>query len=186
MAFNATTAQTYYELAYAGTDFDSLSWLEQQWVAWYIWIGNPIIATGLMSFLMHEVHSSPPLVFCISSSGSLDCLLWSFYTMDHHRRNPILSEVEAPTKQNPFTSGAMALYQTSIVLPLHHRITSGTFFNLRPPCLDPHYGSLDLVLSPNGRGARHEHLPSPFTFVDDNGASDCDFLRVRRLLSLSR
>lgn len=40
---------------YANTDFTSLSWLEHQWVAWYVWIGNPIIATGLMSFLLHEV-----------------------------------------------------------------------------------------------------------------------------------
>src|SRR5262245_19499498 len=38
MVFNATASQSYYELAYAGTDFDSLNWLEQQWVAWYIWI----------------------------------------------------------------------------------------------------------------------------------------------------
>ncbi|KAF8752773.1 sterol oxidase [Rhizoctonia solani] len=41
--------------AAAGTDFSNLSWLETQWAAWYIWIGNPIIATGLMSFIMHEV-----------------------------------------------------------------------------------------------------------------------------------
>ncbi|KAF8519304.1 hypothetical protein JB92DRAFT_3082295 [Gautieria morchelliformis] len=29
--------------------------LEQWWAAWYLWIGNPTIATGLMSFIMHEV-----------------------------------------------------------------------------------------------------------------------------------
>ncbi|KIY66983.1 hypothetical protein CYLTODRAFT_422927 [Cylindrobasidium torrendii FP15055 ss-10] len=40
---------------YAGTDFSSLSFLERQWVNWYVWIGNPVIATGLMSFLMHEI-----------------------------------------------------------------------------------------------------------------------------------
>jgi methylsterol monooxygenase len=54
MAYNSTIPDVLTEL-YAGTDFSSLSWLEQQWVAWYVWIGNPIIATGLMSFLMHEV-----------------------------------------------------------------------------------------------------------------------------------
>jgi len=43
------------EQLYQGTDFSSLNWFEQQWVAWYLWIGNPIIATGLMSFLMHEI-----------------------------------------------------------------------------------------------------------------------------------
>ncbi|KAH9927603.1 C4-methyl sterol oxidase [Fomitopsis serialis] len=47
-----------YELAevlYANTDFSKLNWFEVQWAAWYIWLGNPIIATGLMSFLLHEI-----------------------------------------------------------------------------------------------------------------------------------
>ncbi|EDR13647.1 C4-methyl sterol oxidase [Laccaria bicolor S238N-H82] len=53
---NATTIPSpYYDALYPATDFSSLTWLEQQWVAWYVWIGNPIIATGLMSFLMHEI-----------------------------------------------------------------------------------------------------------------------------------
>ncbi len=43
------------EQLYQNIDFSSLNWFEQQWVAWYVWIGNPIIATGLMSFLLHEV-----------------------------------------------------------------------------------------------------------------------------------
>jgi methylsterol monooxygenase len=42
---------------YPDLDLLSLSWLERQWVAWYIWIGNPVIATGLMSFLLHEVNT---------------------------------------------------------------------------------------------------------------------------------
>ena len=54
MALNSTATDVLTEL-YAGTDFSALSWLEQSWVAWYVWIGNPIIATGLMSFLLHEV-----------------------------------------------------------------------------------------------------------------------------------
>ncbi|KAI0791411.1 C4-methyl sterol oxidase [Abortiporus biennis] len=40
---------------YANTDFSKLSWLETQWAAWYLWIDNPVIATGLMSFLLHEI-----------------------------------------------------------------------------------------------------------------------------------
>lgn len=60
MSFNITAAAAagHYsspEQAYANTDFSSLGWLEKQWAAWYIFIGNPIIATGLMSFLLHEV-----------------------------------------------------------------------------------------------------------------------------------
>ncbi|KAF9467643.1 hypothetical protein BDZ94DRAFT_1232989 [Collybia nuda] len=54
MAFNATNGAFHDDL-YAGTDFSSLNWLEQQWVWWYVTIGNPVIATGLMSFLLHEI-----------------------------------------------------------------------------------------------------------------------------------
>jgi methylsterol monooxygenase len=63
MTFNATAvataaahaAQTTTQQLYANIDLTKLSWLEQMWAAWYIWIDNPIIATGLMSFLLHEV-----------------------------------------------------------------------------------------------------------------------------------
>ncbi|KAF7305548.1 Methylsterol monooxygenase [Mycena chlorophos] len=48
-AVNATTS------IYDSTDFASLSYLEQKWAAWYIYIGNPILATGLASFLLHEI-----------------------------------------------------------------------------------------------------------------------------------
>ncbi|KAF7973796.1 hypothetical protein HWV62_20368 [Athelia sp. TMB] len=57
MSLNLTAAGQHYatpELAYANTDFSSLGWMEKQWAAWYIFIGNPIIATGLLSFLLHE------------------------------------------------------------------------------------------------------------------------------------
>lgn len=63
---------------YAGYDWDSLSLFEQWWARWYMWvmlsaplqetvewnaksihhsnryIGNPVLATGIMSFLLHE------------------------------------------------------------------------------------------------------------------------------------
>lgn len=56
MAFNGTVeAGNVMDALYAGTDFSSLNWAEQKWVAWYVWWGNPIIATGMLSFLMHEV-----------------------------------------------------------------------------------------------------------------------------------
>ncbi|KAK0473579.1 C-4 methyl sterol oxidase [Armillaria novae-zelandiae] len=55
MSFNSTAAPSSFASVYADTDFQSLNWFEQQWAAWYIWIGNPIIATGLMSFLLHEI-----------------------------------------------------------------------------------------------------------------------------------
>ncbi|KAF7311655.1 C4-methyl sterol oxidase [Mycena kentingensis (nom. inval.)] len=40
---------------YDSVDLSSLSWFEQQWAAWYLYIGNPVLATGLMSFLLHEI-----------------------------------------------------------------------------------------------------------------------------------
>ena len=49
---HATAAQLY---AQAGTDFSALSWAETQWANWYLWIGNPVLATGIMSFVMHEL-----------------------------------------------------------------------------------------------------------------------------------
>ncbi|KAF8324823.1 hypothetical protein F5887DRAFT_1021676 [Amanita rubescens] len=55
MSFNATLAASMQESLYPGLEFSSLNWLEKQWAAWYIWIANPIIATGLMSFLLHEI-----------------------------------------------------------------------------------------------------------------------------------
>lgn len=58
MSLNITAAAAHNanpEQYYASVDFSSLGWMEKQWAAWYILIGNPIIATGLMSFLMHEV-----------------------------------------------------------------------------------------------------------------------------------
>jgi methylsterol monooxygenase len=67
---NATTAALY-----ADVDYSSLSWIEQQWMAWYLYIGNPILATGLMSFLMHEVRRNSDQQPRIISS-LLDCLLW--------------------------------------------------------------------------------------------------------------
>lgn len=69
MSFNTTVTAPFYQSIYADTDFNSLSWLEQRWVAYYVWIGNPIIATGLMAFLMHEV--------CMLSGGWLVVLIFS-------------------------------------------------------------------------------------------------------------
>jgi methylsterol monooxygenase len=55
MAYNATLSPLPPHSLYADIDIGGLNWFEKQWMAWYIWIGNPVIATGLMSFLMHEV-----------------------------------------------------------------------------------------------------------------------------------
>ena len=49
---NATESQN---TLYGATELSSLSWLERSWASYYIWMGNPIIATGLLSFLLHEI-----------------------------------------------------------------------------------------------------------------------------------
>lgn len=65
MSFNVTAAAHYpsADQVYSNTDFSSLNWLEKQWAGWYILIGNPVIATGLMSFLLHEVRFQ--FFFCL-------------------------------------------------------------------------------------------------------------------------
>jgi hypothetical protein len=63
MSLNVTAAAHHPSVqdVYAHVDFNSLSWIEKQWAGWYIGIGNLVIATGLMSFLLHEVglHLTP-------------------------------------------------------------------------------------------------------------------------------
>jgi methylsterol monooxygenase len=63
---NNVTAPFYQstEFLYTGVDFSQLSWFERQWANWYLWIGNPVIATGLASFLLHEVRSTPNTASC--------------------------------------------------------------------------------------------------------------------------
>lgn len=62
MSFNATSSSAIFhkysaQQLYAGTDFSSLNWVERQWANWYLMIGDPVIATGLASFLLHEVRT---------------------------------------------------------------------------------------------------------------------------------
>lgn len=52
---NASTTQN--EL-YGDLNMDHLNWLELKWAGYYIWMGNALLATGVMSFVMHEVSPS--------------------------------------------------------------------------------------------------------------------------------
>ena len=58
---NATTAQNQ---LYGDVNLGGLSWLERMWASYYIAIGNPVLATGLMSFVLHEVCPGPVLAAC--------------------------------------------------------------------------------------------------------------------------
>ncbi|KAJ7578028.1 C-4 methyl sterol oxidase [Mycena floridula] len=44
-----------YETLYGSTDYSALNVFEQAWVAWYVYFNNPIVATAIASFLLHEV-----------------------------------------------------------------------------------------------------------------------------------
>lgn len=35
--------------------YDQLNPFEQAWLAWYAWWDNDVLATGIMSFVMHEI-----------------------------------------------------------------------------------------------------------------------------------
>lgn len=50
---SAATATAYGADLYAGVDPSMLNVFERWWMSYYIWIGNPVIATGLFSFVMH-------------------------------------------------------------------------------------------------------------------------------------
>ncbi|KAM0755726.1 C-4 methylsterol oxidase [Meredithblackwellia eburnea MCA 4105] len=52
--FYESTKQLDYDL-YAGVDIPSLNWAERLWMSWYNWVGNPVLATGIFAFLMHEL-----------------------------------------------------------------------------------------------------------------------------------
>ena len=47
-------------ILYANLDTSKLTYAEQLWVQWYQYWGNPVIATGVMSFLLHEIVSFGP------------------------------------------------------------------------------------------------------------------------------
>jgi hypothetical protein len=144
---NATVLNAAEQL-YRGTDFSSLSRLEQLWAAWYISIGNPIIATGLMSFILHEVRSfAVALLFLLTPT--LGCLLWSLCSVDYYRCNSLLSAMEAPTQQGPHTARTMGMHKAGPLLSFHNRTSCCQYnhflsLDTHPEC------PLDLAIPPSG------------------------------------
>lgn len=49
---NATTTQSQ---LYGDVNLDALNYFERLWASYYIYMGNAILATGVMSFVLHEV-----------------------------------------------------------------------------------------------------------------------------------
>lgn len=121
----AKSATTRVDDLYAGVNVQQLNWLEQLWMRWYNYVGNPILATGIMAFLMHEVsrrhldaaacangskRARAPQKTTKESKGTdslfTDRLLWTVYPMDDHRRDTLLQAVEDPTR--PSSSNCLA------------------------------------------------------------------------------
>lgn len=79
---NATTTQNQ---LYGDINLASLNWFERTWANYYIFMGNAILATGVMSFLLHEAsinwwRQHRLLLTCWPA----DCLLWTCYSVAHH------------------------------------------------------------------------------------------------------
>lgn len=49
---NETTAQN---TLYGHIDLSGVSWMERKWASYYIWAANPLIGTGILSFVWHEL-----------------------------------------------------------------------------------------------------------------------------------
>jgi hypothetical protein len=90
MSFNASSVgspghHTASELyASLNVDYTQLNWFERNWMAWYLWIGNPVIATGIASFILHEVRSIGLLSGERFTFSYADCLFRSLHTLDRH------------------------------------------------------------------------------------------------------
>ena len=54
MANVTSTAYAAGEFLYSNVDFTTLNWFELKWAQWYLSFKDPAIATGVMSFLLHE------------------------------------------------------------------------------------------------------------------------------------
>ena len=128
MSFNSTGVPLLNDL-YAGTDFSSLNWFEKQWAHWYIMIGDPIIATGLMSFIMHEVCPIPsPFILSTQLFFLVDCLFRTLHPVDHHRRCAVLPKVETTAYKNTYGRRTVGLHQIRSVLALRYWATWCKFY----------------------------------------------------------
>jgi methylsterol monooxygenase len=59
-----------------------LNYLERMWMAWYAWMGNDVLATGIMSFVIHEsLYFGRSLPWII-----IDCIPWfNRYKIQQHK-----------------------------------------------------------------------------------------------------
>jgi methylsterol monooxygenase len=114
------------DLLYADTVFNELSWIERQWAAWYMWIGNPVLATGLMAFLIHEVR--PSLTASLLASFLIHfaqiiyfgrCVPWIIIDAIPYFRQWKLQPTKVPTPQEQWECTKQVLFaHFTVELPL--------------------------------------------------------------------
>ncbi len=154
MSFNATLAgPNVLETLYPGTDLASLNWAEQKWVAWYVWWGNPVIATGMISFLMHEVFL---LFFLANISFSYRVLRpqivyfgrsipWIIFDALPYFRKWKLQPNKVPTAKEQWECTKLVLWaHFTVELPT---VSTRTLYK-RPILI--HFVMVDLALPPHG------------------------------------
>jgi methylsterol monooxygenase len=183
MSLNVTAAAHYtsFDETYANIDFSSLNWLEKKWAAWYILIGNPVIATGLMSFLLHEVGLVLSTHGCIPSS--LFCsrfqvvyfgraVPWIIIDAIPYFRKWKLQPNKIPTPQEQWECTKLVLFSHfTIELPLV-RVTQ-----FRPLFHAAHcISTLDLVVPPGRRVYWNDYIPSTPAIMPSNASSNRVFL----------
>lgn len=116
----ASASSALYDQLYSNVDFDALNSFERLWVQWYVMIGNPILATGLMSFLLHEVRDAFYTVRFVILTSSPGRVLRTVSSMDRCRCDALFPSMEAATQQGSITGRAVGMHQTSSVVALHH------------------------------------------------------------------
>jgi hypothetical protein len=104
-----------------------LSLPERMWAAWYAFMQNDVLATGIMSFVMHEVvyfgRSLPWII--IDRIPYMNKYKIQNVNSTHLIANPIQQGLtNLTTAKNPNSPGTMELRQTCPPQPLHRRTSS--------------------------------------------------------------
>lgn len=139
-----------------------LNYLERMWMAWYAYIGNDVLATGIMSFVMHElVYFGRSLPWII-----IDRIpFFNKYKIQDvsggrttSRERELGADVPPPIAKDSHSTRAVGVREARPHLPLHRRTPS------------------DLGLPPHGAILRPRDLRSLPSYLD-NGLPNRHLLR---------
>ena len=101
-----------------------LNFAEKAWAAWYAYMQNDVLATGIMSFTMHElVYFGRSLPWMIADRLPY----FNKYQIQNVRQNELILKrvaLTSSTAKDPNTRRAMELCQSCTPLPLYRRTTA--------------------------------------------------------------